>query len=65
MNDYYYDQLLQRAESFIEAVGSSVTKFCARCGLSASHYYKWRSHLTTISAEKAAAIDDYLSQFGY
>jgi transcriptional regulator with XRE-family HTH domain len=64
-NNMNYEELLERAERFIESTGATVTRFCSKCGLSASLYYQWRSGKTPISAEKAAGINAFLESFGF
>ncbi len=60
-----YKVLMDRSRAFISASGASIKKFCDRCGLSASMYYKWTAGLTPISDDKAAAIERFLESFGY
>lgn len=59
------DELIERCERFIQSTGAVVTKFCQRCGISTSMYYKWRSGETPLSAEKAAGINQFLESFGF
>lgn len=47
-----YEELLERAERFIESTGATVTRFCSKCGLSASLYYQWRSGKTQYQQKK-------------
>lgn len=60
-----YRSLIERSRKFMEAAGSNVTKFCARCGLSTSLFYRWEAGETPISDDKAAAIERFLESFGY
>ncbi len=58
-------ELLDRCERFIQSTGAVVTKFCQRCGISPSMFYKWRAGETPLSAEKAAGINQFLESFGF
>ena len=60
-----YRDLIKRSRNFMEAAGANVTKFCARCGLSPSMFYRWVNGETPLSDEKAERIEQFLKSFGY
>lgn len=60
-----YQTLIVRSNSFLNSSGVAITKFCRRVGMAPSTFYRWRNGEIRISADKAAAIDQFLKEFDF
>lgn len=58
-------ELLERVSRFLEEMGTPVTKFCKRVGISTPAYYAWRNGTLTLSEPTLQRIDDYLQKYNF
>lgn len=54
-----------RCRMFLGVSGVPVTRMCSRLEMATSSYYRWQRGTLDLSQARLAAINDYLSQFGY
>ena len=59
------DNLKERCARFVDELGVSITKFCAKIKLSTAGYYAWKSGRLELSEETLNRIDGYLRRYNF
>ena len=58
-------ELLERVSRLLEEMGTPVTKFCNRFGISGAAYYAWRSGTLALSEPTLHRINEYIQKYNF
>lgn len=58
-------ELIERCENFLSELGTPVTFFSKKVGLSPQSLYSWRKGKLSLSEASLDRIDQYLRKYGF